>query len=260
MGGKLGFGLMARARNIKPGFYKNEDLAECSVWARYVFPGLWMLADREGRLEDRPKRIKGELLPFDAQDVEPLLRELATRGFITRYKNLDGSFIQIAKFKEHQSPHYSEKKSVIKPEGFRESAGDIDHAFSENPPPIKKGSQPPDCLNPDSLIPDSPNPEPLQKTKARSAFAPPEWVPVDSWKAFEQMRTKARKPMTDRARELIVKELESLQSKGFDPVAVLDQSIRNNWQDVFPLKDKGGSAGQSLSSFMAERDSKRATS
>ena len=35
---------MARARNIKPGFYKNEDLAECSLTARFIFPGLWMLA------------------------------------------------------------------------------------------------------------------------------------------------------------------------------------------------------------------------
>ena len=66
---------MARARNIKPGLYKNEDLAECSVWARYIFPGMWMLADREGRLEDRPKRIKGELLPYDSIEVEPLLVE-----------------------------------------------------------------------------------------------------------------------------------------------------------------------------------------
>src|SRR5688572_30178162 len=102
---------MARARNIKPGFYKNEDLAECSIWARYIFPGLWMIADRDGRLEDRPKRIKGELLPFDSQDAEPLLRELEARGFIQRYQKEGGSYIQILKFKEHQTPHYSEKAS-----------------------------------------------------------------------------------------------------------------------------------------------------
>ena len=67
---------MARARNIKPGFFKNEELAECSLAARLCFPGLWLLADREGRLEDRPKRIKGELFPFDTFEVGPLLDEL----------------------------------------------------------------------------------------------------------------------------------------------------------------------------------------
>ena len=49
---------MARARNIKPGFFKNEFLAEMPCEVRLLFIGLWTLADREGRLEDRPKRIK----------------------------------------------------------------------------------------------------------------------------------------------------------------------------------------------------------
>lgn len=106
---------MARARNIKPGFYKNEDLAECSIWARFIFPGLWMLADREGRLEDRPKRIKGELLPFDSQDVEPLLVELAARGFIERYEVEGRAYIQIIAFSKHQNPHHREAESDIPP-------------------------------------------------------------------------------------------------------------------------------------------------
>lgn len=177
---------MARARNIKPGMYKNEDLAECSIWARYIFPGLWMLADREGRLEDRPKRIKGELLPFDLQDVEPLLQELAERKdgngipFIIRYRNSEGSFIQISKFSAHQTPHYSEKGSAIKPPEFPELTIDdgddrtgkhrtLSAAVSEKPPPIKRGSQPPDSLI--HRFSDSPNPESLQTPEAGASVA-----------------------------------------------------------------------------------------
>lgn len=147
---------MARARNIKPGFYKNEDLAECSIWARFIFPGLWMMADRDGRLEDRPKRIKAELLPFDAQEVEPLLVELVEKRFIIRYEAGGLKIIQISKFYEHQSPHYSEKASVLLPpqfvDGSRKDGG------------IKEGSQPPDSLNPDSL-----NPESLQRQAPSAA-------------------------------------------------------------------------------------------
>lgn len=206
---------MARARNIKPGFYKNEDLAECSIWARFVFPGLWMLADRDGRLEDRPKRIKAELLPFDTAEVEPLLRELAEKRdsagvpFIVRYQNDDGRFIQISKFSEHQSPHYSEKKSVIKPPQHPEkepntsggnsgSGGGMKPGAppepSEKAPPIKRGSQPPDSLNPDSLNPecrlsDSPNPDcgkppsagPQADTASVDAY-PPEFEAL--WSAY----------------------------------------------------------------------------
>lgn len=104
---------MARARNIKPGFYTNEDLAECSVWARYIFPGLWMMADREGRLEYRPKKIKGELLRFDEQSAEPLLEELQRWGFIKIYEVEGRAYIQILTFHKHQNPHHREADSDI---------------------------------------------------------------------------------------------------------------------------------------------------
>ncbi|MDI9733891.1 hypothetical protein QM259_16735 [Acinetobacter baumannii] len=49
---------MARSRNIKPSFFMNEDIIELPFEARLLFIGLWILADREGRLENRPKKIK----------------------------------------------------------------------------------------------------------------------------------------------------------------------------------------------------------
>lgn len=105
---------MARARNIKPGFFKNEDLAECSPWARLCFAGLWVLADRDGRLEDRQKRIKGELFAFDVVEVEPLLAELQKHGFILRYQTPQGlRLIQILMFWKHQNPHHKEPKSTL---------------------------------------------------------------------------------------------------------------------------------------------------
>ena len=75
---------MARARNIKPGFFANDTLAECSPLARLLFAGLWTIADRAGRLEDRPKRIKAALLPYDECDINDLLDQLVDRGFIAR--------------------------------------------------------------------------------------------------------------------------------------------------------------------------------
>lgn len=108
---------MARARNLKPGFFKNEDLAECSFAARLCFAGLWTIADREGRLEDRPKRIKGELFAFDDISVDPLLDELQRFGFIRRYE-VDGvGVIQILAFHKHQKPHHREPESAFPPPG-----------------------------------------------------------------------------------------------------------------------------------------------
>jgi hypothetical protein len=104
---------MARARNIKPGFFMNDKLAEIDPLGRLLYAGLWTIADREGRLEDRPKKIKAEILPYDNCDVNLLLDALNDADFICRY-TVDGqNYIQILKFLTHQNPHPKEAASVI---------------------------------------------------------------------------------------------------------------------------------------------------
>lgn len=163
---------MARARNIKPGFFKNEDLAECSPFARLCFAGLWTLADREGRLEDRPKRIKGDLFAFDSIEVEPLLRELVRWRFISRYVVGDMAVIQILKFSDHQTPHFKEVQSALPPDPNPGLAPDStnkkpkalhplnEHQAQDKPetgPQLNGGSKPPES---GFLIPDSRSPLP----------------------------------------------------------------------------------------------------
>ena len=80
------------------------------------------------------------------------------------------------------------------------------------------------------------------ETKPPKIFALPEWIEESVWVAFEEMRKKAKKPMTDKARELIIRELENLKAKGHEPNAVLNQSVRKSWQDVYEIKN-GGSYG-----------------
>lgn len=106
---------MARARNIKPGFFTNELLVELSFEYRLLFIGLWTLADKDGRLEDRPKRIKMNVFPADNVDVDAGLSDLQRQGFLTRYV-VDGvACIQIINWDKHQSPHHTEKASVLPP-------------------------------------------------------------------------------------------------------------------------------------------------
>lgn len=104
---------MARSRNIKPGFFLNDELAEVEPLGRILFAGLWCIADREGRLEDKPRRIKVEVLPYDDCDVNYLLNQLAERGFIVRYEHESNPYIQIINFTKHQNPHPREVASVI---------------------------------------------------------------------------------------------------------------------------------------------------
>lgn len=142
-----------RARNIKPGFFANEDLAECSPLTRILFAGLWCLADREGRMEDRPKRIRAELLPYDACDADQLLDELEAHGFITRYAHGEHRFIQVLNFCKHQNPHVKEAKSSIPAPG-QSGLDNDEHRTSTVQAPDKNQTSPADSLIPDSLIPE----------------------------------------------------------------------------------------------------------
>jgi len=138
---------MPRARNIKPSFFTNENLVELPLEDRLLFIGLWTMADRSGRMEDRPKRIKITLFPADNIDVDESLQRLQEAGFLERYQ-IDGrKYIQIWKFEKHQNPHKNEAHSSIPaPEGYGASTVQA---------PYKHGAAHADSLIPDSLIPES---------------------------------------------------------------------------------------------------------
>jgi hypothetical protein len=106
---------VARQRIVKPGFFKNEVLAgTCAPLTRLFFAGLWCWADREGRLEDRPARLRAEVLPYDAGvDGEAMVAELTEKGFLVRYE-VDGiHYLQIVNWHAHQDPHPRETPSEI---------------------------------------------------------------------------------------------------------------------------------------------------
>lgn len=142
-----------RARNVKPGFFQNEQLAELPFEARLLFVGLWCLADREGRLEDRPKRIKMNVFPADSIDIEPLLDGLVRQGLIDRYEAHGVACIEIPKFLEHQRPHANEQESRL-PTKVQSTSHQGDKHFA---------------LNPDSLNPES---SPFGRERSRAATDP----------------------------------------------------------------------------------------
>ena len=102
-----------RARNIKPGFFLNDVLAQLPYEARLLYVGLWCFADREGRFEWRPLRIKAAILPYDNVDVESLLDLLQRAGFILFYERDGMACGLIPNFVRHQRPHPHEARSKL---------------------------------------------------------------------------------------------------------------------------------------------------
>ena len=146
---------MPRSRNIKPGFFMNDKLAEVEPLGRLLFAGLWTIADREGRMEDRPKWIKAHTLPYDDCDIDELLEGLADDNFIFRYEAGGKQYIQVLNWDKHQNPHIKEAESEIPPP---EQAPNEHHTSTIQAPNEHQTSRPDSfTLIPDSctLIPDN---------------------------------------------------------------------------------------------------------
>ena len=102
-----------RIRTIKPEFFTDEGLAELSIPTRLLFIALWTMADREGRLEDKPRSIKLASFPWDEVDVETSLGDLAAGGFIARYTVEGKPYIEITNFLKHQRINTREAHSTF---------------------------------------------------------------------------------------------------------------------------------------------------
>lgn len=103
-----------RSRILRPGFFSNEFLPAVEPHARLLFAGLWLMADKEGRLEDRPLKIRGLLFPYEPElNVDELLAQLSEKGFIVRYKIDSQYYIEVVNFKDHQQSYHNETDSVI---------------------------------------------------------------------------------------------------------------------------------------------------
>jgi hypothetical protein len=203
---------MARARNIKPALFKNEVLGVADPLLTLLFEGLWLLADREGRLEDRPLRVKGELFPYrDGLDIDSMLNWLAENGFIVRYQVGAKRYIEIDNFVKHQNPHKNEPESeipcasdgCIAPEKIGTSTELI-------------GSAPADSLSldspsSDSLIPQSPDSPPKAATDLFASFwklYPNKVGKKDAAKAFTKL--KVTQPLFDVIAQALANQAMSL--------------------------------------------------
>ena len=93
---------MARIRTIKPDFWTDEKLTECSISARLLFIGTWNFADDNGNLDRSAKQIKARVFPLEQLDCEPLLQELIAQGLLIEYSHDERLYLHIQGFNKHQ--------------------------------------------------------------------------------------------------------------------------------------------------------------
>ncbi|WP_154955167.1 DnaT-like ssDNA-binding domain-containing protein [Klebsiella grimontii] len=112
---------MARIRTVKPEFWTDEKVVECSIPARLLFIGLFNFANDMGCLERSPKRLKMQIFPADSLDCEPLIQELITHGLLNEYSVNDVCYLQIKGFLKHQKINRPSASKIPLPPEFTES-------------------------------------------------------------------------------------------------------------------------------------------
>lgn len=162
-------------------------------------------------------------------DLQLIIRNGKTIGIQKNWENWKGLAIQstlgveLAEQSTIESKQNSQPKLAISSSELAEQSTLVSSAEPENPPIKEKRNY---------------TKETIQK---KDIYIIPDWIDKDTWEAFLEMRKKKRAVPTEKAKELLVKELEKLRGEGQNPNEILNQSIMRNYTGVFPLK--GGQNG-----------------
>lgn len=66
----------------------------------------------------------------------------------------------------------------------------------------------------------------------------PDWLPLEAWDAFLEMRKASKKPATAYAKDLLLRRLDGFRKKGHDPKELLDYNTRRGYTDIWTPKDE----------------------
>lgn len=101
---------MARIRTIKPEFFTSEDICALDHATRLLYIALWCEADREGRIEWKPRTWKLRFFPGDSFDIDASARVLVASGLVVQYGE---KWAYIPSFAKHQHINPRETASSL---------------------------------------------------------------------------------------------------------------------------------------------------
>lgn len=95
-----------------------------------------------------------------------------------------------------------------------------------------------------------PESKPKPRREPPAAFAPPDWIPAESW---EKWRRHRGRKLTPDAITLQVKKLDDLRASGYEPAAMIDLAIESSWATFYPPRAQGPPNGTNRAPTLAEK-------
>lgn len=105
--------------------------------------------------------------------------------------------------------------------------------------------------------PVSTEPSKKQPSRAEPAFELPDWVPLEDWYDWEEVR-KRKGPLTNRARQLNLNRLAEYRSRGHPPEKILQLAIERGWTGLFEPREQESNGNRT--SKITEQQSRAGTS
>jgi hypothetical protein len=126
---------VARIRTVKPDFWTDAAVGECSVSARLLLIASLNFADDYGGLDRSSKQLKAQAFPYDNIDCEPLVLELLRNGLFVEYEVDGRKYLHIKGFRKHQKVENPAKPRIPLYESTPTPTQTITEA-SPNPPRV----------------------------------------------------------------------------------------------------------------------------
>lgn len=224
-------------RIIKESIRTSERLNGLTDFQFRLWVSLITYVDDYGRGDARPAIIRGSCFPLRERitnkDIDSALTGLAGAGCVGLY-TVDGKpYLYFPNWEAHQTIRNKQSKFPA-PEASSEQS----QAIAGNCKQLKSIAS--NCSRNPIQSESNPNPNPKEKSACAPA-SPLEKALQD----YADMRRKLRAPLTDRAMELTLAELEKL-APGDDEtkILILQQSVQKGWRGVFPLREAGKKAAK----------------
>lgn len=244
-------------RIIKESICTSENLDQLTAFQEVVFFHLIVCCDDYGRFTARPKTLASLLFPnrsVRTDQIEDALRGLTSAELVTIY-TVDGKpFLQMNTWDRHQTVR-AKKSKYPGPEQADAWQLQADASKCKQMKPSESKckqmkSSASKCMQMQanvSEIQSETKTESYSETKAKTtrpaarvdvfaAYANDDLHLLDALRQFAQMRATIKKPMTERAKELLCGKLEKFPPA--DRVAILEASIAHSWTDIYPLKEE----------------------
>lgn len=234
---------MARKRMIDPSIWQSEDFSKLSYFSRLVFIGLFSNADDEGRGRANPAFLKSAIFPYDdglrVADIEKSLNEIAAHMSTTFYTHDEKEYYTFDHWADWQKIDRATQSKFPAPE----DGNIVRRRLDEGSTNTRRG------LAPNRKEKEQEQKEKLKEQETLRAYADGDTELLHALLDFEAMRKAIKKPLTERAKQLLCNSLDKLAQQGENRVACLNQSILHNWQAVYAVKQEEKNAGNARTSF-----------